>query len=72
MGRASLRREARKWERIAEVMRDATDATRLSGLPGRAWAQVTRTVIGAIKDFQLQRIRALADRQSAIHPPGLE
>jgi hypothetical protein len=67
-----LRRAAHRWERVTDVMKDATDVSRMTELPARGWAQVSRTVIGAIKDFQLQRMRMLADRPTAIQPPPLD
>jgi hypothetical protein len=67
-----MRRDARKWERISDVMRDSIDAARITEMPGRAWRQVSQAVISAIKDFQMNRLKAMADRPTAIQPPGLE
>jgi len=67
-----MRRDAHRWERIADVMRDSMDAARITEMPSRAWKQVSQAVISAIKDFQMSRLKAMADRPTAIQPPGLE
>ena len=72
MGRRGMRRDAHRWERIADVMRDTTDASRITEMPGRSWKQVSQAVISAIKDFQMHRLKGLADRPTPIQPPGLE
>lgn len=72
MGRRGMRRDAHRWERIADVMRDSTDSSRITDMPARAWGQVSRAVIFAIKEFQMSRLKAMADRPSTVLPPGLE